>query len=64
MRGGPPMTTTYFICRLRSVPCLSYSLHVRRDVAEQVILKPIIDEVLSPAVISKLEAESMPISKR
>jgi DNA invertase Pin-like site-specific DNA recombinase len=35
----------------------SHSLRVRRDVAEAVILKPIIDELLSPAVINKLEAE-------
>ena len=36
---------------------MSHSLRVRRDLAEQVILKPIIDELLSPDVVKKMETE-------
>jgi hypothetical protein len=35
----------------------SHSLRVRRDVAEQVILKPIVDQLLAPAVIDDMVKE-------
>jgi ribosomal protein L29 len=35
----------------------SHSLRVRRDVADQVILKPIVDQLLAPAVVEEMVKE-------